>query len=313
VAHSITPMSKQLLKKLWDTGHFWNLEKPDTLNVDSSSLLKLNVGHPIVQQAIQSFQQHDLNYDALYRGYRFHTRKSDRHRAFVESAPPFDGELDPATKALLKLPRCPMPDHTPPPGARFGYDDPGLQRAVETMQEFAAGSGSWPSSGCDPSKPGIHSIVVRIDITRCPATIKAYIDKALAEVTKAYGEIGLSVRYALDSTTPCQIAKRFESLWGGTIGWNEFPSANTCNQTISGRLDTGYAPSNWLLWANLECHETGHGVGLQHTRGSIMNPSILLVDPLSWVGTPSFNTLKKYFGGVALTPDVPSWHLFLSA
>jgi hypothetical protein len=295
-------------------GHFWNPSKPDCLNVDESSLFKIGEDHRVFKLATQSLQEADYNYEILFRANSY---KSDRSAdLWLEKVPNFDGELDPPTKKLLTLKRCPMPDHIPPEGVRFNYDDPELQRAVETMQRSKAieGSGSWPPSGCDPQNTGIHSIVVRIDPANMPSTIKAYSVQALAEVAKAYAEIGLSVRYALDSSTPCHIAKRFASLFGSTIGWNEFPSPNTCNQTIEGRLDTGYAPSNWLLWAGLECHETGHGVGLSHTRGSIMNPSILLINPLTWVGTPSFSSLERYFGGKPLTPvdPKPAWQLFLA-
>lgn len=307
----MTPHQKKL-QKLWLAGHFWNPAKPDCLNVDESSLNKLESSHRIFKLAVQSFQEADFNYDILYKSMES-TRSAE---AWSLSTPRFDGELDAATKKLFNVRRCPIPDHAPPDGVRFGYDDPDIQRAVETMQRLnnIEGSGSWPAAGCDPKRSGVHSIVVRIDPANMPATIRAYHIQALAEVTKAYAEIGLAVRYVLDSSTPCHIAKRFQNLAGSTIGWNEFPSANTCNQTIDGRLDTGYAPSNWLLWANLECHETGHGVGLQHTRGSIMNPSILLINPLSWVGTPSFSTLERYFGGKPLTPvdPVPIWQLFMA-
>ncbi len=211
-----------------------------------------------------------------------------------------DGKVGPATDAVFQFRRCPMPDYTPPPGASFDSGIPELNKAIESMRSFATGSGSWPAPGCDGTPH--HSIIVRLDPANMPSTIRAYHVQALAEVSKAYAEIGLAVRYVLDSSSRCQIAKRFQSLPGSVIGWNEFPPSGTCNATIEGRLDTGYAPGNWLLWANLECHETGHGVGLQHTRGSIMNPSILLVEPLTWVGTPSYSTLKRNFGGEPIAP-----------
>lgn len=277
-------------------GHFWNPSKPDVLNVDESSLAGLTPDHPVAKQAIQSWQESDANYNALVAAF------------YKGREPDYDGEIGPATAALMELPRCPIPDFAPPPGASFHYDDPGLQRAVETYQEMkiahATGSGSWPAPGCDGNTPH-HSIRVRLDPANMPSTIRAYHVQALAECTKAYAEIGIAVRYILDDSSDCEIAKRFQSLAGSVIGWNEFPPSGTCNATIDGRLDTGYAPSNWLLWANLECHETGHGVGLEHTRGSIMNPSILLVNPMTWVGTPSYSTLKRYFGGEPLVPVVP--------
>jgi len=134
--------------------------------------------------------------------------------------------------------------------------------------------------------------------------VAGYHRKALDAVVAAYAEVGLAVRYIFDSSSDAEIIKRFENLSGSVIGWNEFPSSNSCRK-INGRLDTGYSPSDYRYWAGLECHETGHGVGLQHGRGSIMNPSILLVWPLTWVGTYSHSNLKKWFGGEPLTPPVP--------
>ena len=285
---------QEKLLAAYRAGHFWNASKPDVLNVDPSSLHKLTTDHPIAKQAIQSWQEADENYNALVAAF------------YKGSQPDYDGEIGPATDALMHLSRCPMPDHPPPPGATFDYGEEGINRAVESMQRaFASGSGSWPMPGCDPDRQGVHSIRVRIDPANMPSTIRAYHERALAEVVKAYAEIGIAVRYILAASGDCEIAKRFESLAGSVIGWNEFPSSDTCQQEISGRLDTGYAPSNWLLWANLECHETGHGVGLQHTRGSIMNPSILLVEPMTWVGTPSYSTLKRYFGGEPIAAPGP--------
>lgn len=286
---------EQLLQFLWDHGYFWVFDSgKEILQAD---LPKLHVSDKVVAEAVLAWQQADANFNIL--------SEIIHGRAVIP-----DGDVGPVTRTMLDVPRCPMPDVAPPEGARFDYHNPELNRAVETMRENATGSGSWPVPGCDsdhPSPATVHSIRIGLDVSRCPATIKAYLDKALAEVSKAYAEVGLAVRYLqhTGNIPDCEISKRFESLGGSVIGWNEFPNPNTCNQTIQGRLDTGYAPSNWLLWANLECHETGHGVGLQHGRGSVMNPSILLVDPLTWVGTYSFANLKRWFGGVPLGPTVP--------
>ena len=278
----------------WNTGHFWDPSKPDVLNVKQSDLALLTPDHPTARQAIQSWQEADANYNALVAAF------------YKGRSPAFDGEIGPATDALMQLPRCPLPDHPPPPGATFDYGDLGINQAVESMQRAAAsGSGSWPLPGCDPQRQGVHSIRVRIDPAGTPATIRDYRDKALDAVVAAYAEIGIAVRYIHEAAGDCEIAKRFQFLAGGVIGWNEFPSSDTCNQTIEGRLDTSYTPGDYRMWANLECHETGHGVGLQHTRGHIMNPSILLVWPLSWKGGPSESTLRRYFGGEPIPSPAP--------
>lgn len=282
---------RALMLEAFLRGAAWNPAYPELQNLDEDRISKMTGYEPDAQLLIKSLQESDANIDIL--GEAFHGRPVNP-----------DGVVGPATQALVGMRRCPMPDFIPPAGARFRYADPGLQRAVETMQENAlAGSGSWPS--CDPEQEGVHSLRVRIDTTRIPSVVRSYFIKSLEAVVAAYREIGCGLRYIDAGSGDCEILKRFESLSGSVIGWNEFPTPNTCNQTINGRLDTGYTPGNWLYWANLECHETGHGVGLQHTRGSIMNPSILLVDPLTWIGSPSYPTLKRYFGGEPIQPPAP--------
>lgn len=280
-----------ILVEAFRRGRSWNPAYPNLLNVDEPAVRKMSGSEADAKLLIKSLQESDANYDPLV-------------LAWHKRPPEFDGEIGPATKDLVDLPRCPLPDFAPPPNASFHYDDPGLQAAVESMQRAAAmGSGSWPS--CDPERTGVNSLRVRIDPARMPSTIQAYHVQALAAVVAAYSEMGCALRYILAASGDCEIAKLFQSLAGSVIGWNEFPEGDTCNQTINGRLDTGYAPSDYRYWANLECHETGHGVGLQHTRGSIMNPSILLVWPLTWKGSPSEASMRRYFGGVPLTPPTP--------
>jgi hypothetical protein len=265
---------KEIVRLLWNRGHFWNAGFPDVLNVAQSDLDLLTLQDRVVSYAVASHQQADANIVPL--SLQHHNR-----------LPMHDGDVGPATLDLLALKRCPIPDHAPPSNASFHYDDPSLQRAVETYQEWAAatGSGSWPAAGCDPSNQGFHSIRVNIDLARCPAKIKGYMAEALKAVVAAYAEIGLSVRYTHDGSD-CEITKQFQSIPGGVIGWNEFPRPNTCSQTINGRLDSDFQPGV-EDWANLECHETGHGVMLEHTNGGIMNPSLLRFWPLNWKTTPS--------------------------
>jgi len=291
---------QELIQFLWRHGHFWDPARAEASSVFQADLPKLTLADKSVKEAVASFQAFDANLMPLSMAH---------HRR----APIADGDVGPATRQLADVPRCSMPDHAPPPGARFYYDDPRMQSAVESMQQWAeaqrrageasSGTGSWPARGCDPQFTTTHSIRVVIDTSDCPSVVRNYLDEALAACSAAYADIGLSVRYGLDGGE-AEIVKRFEPLSGSVIGWNEFPQPNTCNQQINGRLDTNFRPE-MPLWANLECHETGHGVGLEHTRGGIMNPSILLVWPLTWRGDPSYATLRRYFGGEPIQPVAP--------
>ena len=261
---------QRLIQFLWDHGHFWNPKYPQGRYVQEEELDKLTLNDQVVQLAVLSFQELDANLVPLVGAH---------HRR----APIYDGLVGPATRQLAELPRCSVPDFPPPDKAKLGV-------------------GSWPSSGCDPEAKGRHSIRVSIDWSGANKTVRDYSPQALQAVVAAYRDVGLSVRYT-DGNTQAEIVKSFEHMSFGIIGWNYFPNPGTCSK-IDGRLASNYVPS-MELWANLECHETGHGVGLPHTRGSIMNPSILLTWPLTWRGSPSYPALKDYFGGEPFEPPAP--------
>ena len=158
----------RLLDSLYRFGHFWNPDHPNGLNVTPADLPQLTQTDSVVRDALQSWQLSDANFDAL--AFLMHLR------AIIA-----DGEAGPVTAAMLDVPRCPMPDFPPPPGAVFDFGDDGLNRAVESMRnnaiDNAMGSGSWPS--CDPERTSVNSFRVRIDTARIPATVKGYYDKAL--------------------------------------------------------------------------------------------------------------------------------------
>jgi hypothetical protein len=58
-------------------------------------------------------------------------------------------------------------------------------------------------------------------------------------------------------------------------------------------------------------HELGHNSGLGHSRGGVMNPSIINGLPVSWKNDPSESQLRKWYGGEPvpggnpLPPDTP--------
>jgi len=257
--------NQDIIKWLWQYGHFYNPTMPNVQNIQASDITSLTVDDETVKEAITSLQMLDANFELL----------SQQHHNRVAQ---FDGIIGPATQELLMLPRCGQPD----------YED-----------QTATGEGSWQVPGCDPTRPDReheHSIRVAINTSNASSKVKGYLDESLEMVRAAYGDMGLSVRYILDGSTDVEIVKRFQRLAGGTIGWNHVLQRSTCAQTLEGRLDSGYQPDA-QLFAILECHETGHGVGAGHTRGGIMNPSILRVSPLSWRGDPSESKMVRWFGG----------------
>jgi hypothetical protein len=283
----------ELIRFLWNHGHFFNPKYPATQNVKESDLDILTLRDELVKAAVGSFQEADANVSVLVTA--MHGRMAV-----------FDGEVGPATRMTATLKRCPVPDHPPPVGVTAPR---GLEGVWDSMRSWyqnrigATGTGSWPSSGCDPEKKGTHSIRVSIDTSNAPGAVKLYLEQALHAAQVCFGEMGLNVRYILDGEKG-EINKKFENLSGTVIGWNYYPVPNTCTK-IEGRYDSQYDP-DWKLWANLEVHETGHGVGLPHTRGSIMNPSILLTWPLTWKGSPSEPAIRGFFGGEPVGPMPPA-------
>lgn len=299
---------RELIKFLYDTGHFWNVSNPNGLNVGLADLSVLTLADKVTQDAVASWQASDANFSVL---------AGIVHRRDVNA----DGDVGPVTQFMVEVPRCAMPDHSPPDNAQFKYDDPFLQGAVESMQRFnlasqsdkeaAVGSGSFPVPGCDPTRKNRateHSTVLNLDLSKTPSKTLSEMDEILLFLRKCMAEKGLAVRCVKNGGSAPTHFLEWAYLLGSTIGINYFPTPGTCNQVVNGRIDIGFQDRP-IIMAGLLVHEAkGHGIGLNHTRGGIMNSSINLVDPLSWIGDPAESTLNRYFGGAAvpLDDDVPS-------
>lgn len=279
---------------LWLTGNFWKPNSPNAANITEDDLPTLTMADKSVIEASRNFQLSDANMRQLVR--MAHARELIA-----------DGDVGPATKSLAMMPRCPMPDVAPPSHASFHYGCPGVQRAVESYQNWAAatGSGSWPV-GCDPKRKDVHSVVVSILTAGFSAGQKAKMAEVLALVEKCEAEMGQSVRHVLDGDPKqAQHDVRGENIPGGVIGYAYFPTPGTCNQNVVARIDNTFDVDAITL-ANLYVHEyKGHSDGLEHTNGGIMNPSINVVNPLSWKGDKHEATKRRFFGGVPINAPSP--------
>lgn len=289
---------KELLVEAYQRGHAWNPSAhPNLQNLDMGRVLKMDGSEADAHELIRSRQLSDANYDVLVQAYH-------------QRAPDYDGDIGPATRSLAQLPRCAMPDFAPPRHASFHYDNPELQAAVESYQEFAeaykGGSGSWPR-GCDPDCPDYHSVVVRLDSSNASSHQKSILKEVLEMVELTEAEMGQSVRHVVDGpySNP-QHDVKFQYIAGGVIGFAYFPTPNTCRQTVTARIDNSFNARTAVL-AELLTHEyKGHSDGLEHTRGGIMNPSIGSPSSRSsWKGDPHEKTKARYFGGVAI-PTTPT-------
>ena len=279
-------------------GHAYNPKYPNLQNIDEGRVALMDGSEEDARQLVQSFQELDVNVSRLVAA--FHGRELDP-----------DGSVGPATMGVMAFRRCAMPDYAPPPTASFHYEDPDLQAAVESYQRFAeagyvGGTGSWPK-GCDPQHKDVHSVVVGIDTSNASTYQKGIMDDVLRYVEETEAEIGQSVRHVRDgSFSKPQHEVKFQFIAGGVIGFAYFPDPNTCNQTVTARIDNSFDARLPVL-AELLTHEyKGHSDGLEHSRGGVMNPSIgSPTERATWKGDPHEKTKTKYFGGVAIPTTTP--------
>ena len=283
---------RQVLEKAFRAGHGWAVDPSMTL----ADVKKLDIGEPTAKAMLRSYRSFDANFDTLLQA------------AHGPGRGLMDDSFGPATSALAELKRCPMPDVPPPANAAFdGFGEMETQ-LLQNLQQFATGSGSWPAEGCNPKHKGIHSIRINLDTSGAADHWKRDLPYVTEMVHKMYAEVGLHIEYVFDGEPlEAEIEKRFQRIPGGVIGWNYFPNVSLgCRQTIPGRLDNDYQADRYMK-AVLEAHETGHGVTLQHTRGGLMNPTILRLASLSFKGDTHERTVRNLFGGkpINVTPGDP--------
>lgn len=286
----------KLLQLAYRYGYFWQYE--ETKNVQYSDLDKLDVKHKLTNLALRSWQVADINLVPLNE-----LVYNPSRQIIADGDVPKSGEPS-STRALAGLDRCGMPDHPPPAGVDLSfYGDEDFQGAVESYREFATGSGGW-KVGCDPQYPRSHSTRVQVNSRGASAGQKQRLEEVLQHVRKAGLQIGISNRFMIDGSGDHEKYVDFAPIPGSVIGYYYFPTPNSCRR-ITGRIDSGYAPGTELE-ANLHLHEEcGHGDGLPHTRGGVMNPSILRVWPLTWIGDPSHGLLRRLYGGEPVEPTPP--------
>ena len=277
---------QQIIRWLWRYGHFANKRFANPLNVKESDLKFLRITDRVVQDAAASIQSLDLQAELLV------------HKHHDGRALQIDGDIGPATKELLTKPRCGCPDYR--------------------RDDEATGSGPWPVPGCDPMRKNRakeHSIRINVNTAGMPYSLD-YWKSFIGRTVRCAAEFGLSARYILDGDpSKAEIAVTFASLADdgsgipedAVIGRNYFPQRGTYNQTIKGWITTRWNPSSIILHSCLWMHEQlGHGAGFEHTRGGIMNPSILPIDPLTWRGDPHESRARDWYGGEWVRDEGPT-------
>lgn len=260
---------RRVIEWLYKTGHFFS---PEVLQyeITEANLSKLNLKHPAVKAAVHSLQSLDINIEYL----------SVKHHGRIALP---DGDVGPATRELMLIPRCEVPDF-------FAPDDP---RAA------IVGSGSWPMP-CQ--KEGIK---LHINTSGMPSSVVAKWTTIKKQFINAYAMMGGKL-VEVENENEANILMFFGSFFGGVIGLAEFNS-QSCSDIVTCKLSNSYSQQD----CGLPKHELGHNFNLGHTRGGTMNPSILreLDAEGKWVpADPSYSTLKGFLGGNPIDdfpPDFP--------
>lgn len=262
------PLTEQeAIQKLWDLGHFANPSKPNTYNVDEADLGKLKIDDPIVKEAVQSYQD-------------FMAVPFDRLSNFFHQRPGYhDGETGPATQALFETARCAVPDYRREPLP-------------------AVGTGNW--ARCH-GIGNFHAATAYINKGTMPAFLRPLWDRVWANVVASYKALGLQW-IETDNAQQHNTSLTWVRPDGGWIGLAIIGRGQSCGGKIWSRYDQNYKGGSSEAaiiqqWTSLVKHELGHNCGLEHSRGGVMNPSIIGGLPVSWKGDPSEPTLNKWFGG----------------
>jgi hypothetical protein len=299
-------VEQYLIRRAFETGHFWGPENPEGWAIRHSDLSKLKLSDDVVFKALQSFSKSDV---------RLYARHVERAHG---RAPTFDGQAGPALTAFAQTTRCPVPDHAPPKGVEFVFDDPDLTAIVKKMQAdqevAAAGVGNW--QGCH-DVGDFHCVHVRWDLSSKPSHLAGTVfTDVLKRVQKAYAQVGLLILFSGPSGDDLLTGDDLSSL-RVNINANFVRSSNGwIGLAILGRTETCTTSPIWCRylatyrggnsreavitqWVTLIMHEIGHNTGRNHTQGGVMNPSLVNGLPGYWAPTdPSTGWMKRQFGGV---------------
>ena len=251
---------KQIVELLHQTGHLeYPFGKQQTIG---KSVDRLKLNDPEVERAVASYQ--DFFSEPLEVLAIQHHGRAASH----------DGRIGPATKAILNCLRCEHPDYGPQVAA-------------------AQGTGGW--KGCH-GVGNFHAATMYIDESGMPSFLRPVFDEVLKNTFASYAELGLRITRTTNKNG-ANLTSSFVSRSSGWIGL-ALIGPGRCESTLWQRYLATYRPSNVVReWTTLWKHETGHNVGLQHSRGGVMNPGILQGLPISWKGDPHWSTLARMYGG----------------
>lgn len=186
-----------------------------------------------------------------------------------------DGVWGPETEKTLAVPRCGHPDHR------------------------SAGRGTFR----DPCKSS--GIRFSYDTRKARNLDNDDLDKMNRWVVGAFRALGCPM-VEVDRGEAAEIEVYWYPLAGSTIGLAQL-TGGSCGRKLFCRLDPNYGSAGVVQNAQLLLHEMGHNIGLEHTRGGVMAPSISRHSSFTgWKESdPSYRTIAKWYGGEPLDPITP--------
>jgi hypothetical protein len=260
--------TNRVIQELFRLGHFDN--PAHKTGVTKDELPSLQLTDAPVRKAIASYQEFmAADFDRL--------ALQEHGRIGIA-----DGDVGPATEKLFEVERCGCPDY-------------------EAAVAEETGRGSWPA-GCHNEFPGKHAFAVHFDRNGMPTHWRLIFDDAWLLVRQAYADIGIAF-FEVDATSKANTVVTWQRsrTW---IGLAIVPRSPSCRDRIWAKFDTAYGSSFVRQKAvdqiaRLMAHEFCHNMGLSHTRGGIMNPSITsgTFRPNAWRDDPSEPALVRFFGG----------------
>jgi len=273
----LTERRSDFTQFLFQTGHLeapfgipsgFNPDKDDPFGIDQKS--------DIYKDAVRSWKTIEQRLDPFC-------------EARYGEASKLDDEIGPATLDAQYLLRCGAKDH-----------DKNKPSNIQT----AYGSGNW--KGCHDIGD-FHAVNV-VERQGPPAFLAPLWEQVKENVIEAYAEVGLRVFFNKPDA-PANTHLEFVNQSDGWIGLAIVCNNCTCSSSpIFNRYLATYrggSTSTAIIqqWTSLVKHELGHNTGMSHTRGGVMNPSIVNGLPISWRNDPAWKMLVARFGGVPVPLD----------
>lgn len=295
------------IRSAFEAGYFWNPELPNGLNISQKDLPKLTADMPVVIEALRAFAMGD--------SYRYTNHVLNSHKR----VPNFDGEVGPAMAMyVMDGARCPVPDFAPPAGVSFLFEDPGVQQIALKMQRDALAAlgsgGNW--AGCN-NMPNIHCGAMLVNTAGISPKVAPHVKTILTAVRKAYAGIGFLWKFIGMDGVDILTGEKFEGTIqtklsfvqssSGWIGLALVGNRESCSSVLWLQLLATYIGGTTVdqiinQQFSLLTHEAGHNLGLGHTNGGIMNPSLQNGLPVGvWSqNDPSTQKLISLYSGVSV-------------